>query len=339
MYIILMFVSIAFISCSDLTDEIVENEAPAVHPAGWGTEGSANFHGQWLLDNNLDLKLCQSCHSKNYTGGITNVSCKTCHTSGQILHPSGWGTEGSENFHSKSFQNNSWNLELCQSCHAPDYTGGLANVNCRTCHKSNDGPEACNTCHGDFNGGVLTDSTRLAPPRAVFSEDSSAAGAHVSHLYENDLTDNVTCIQCHTVPNKMSDAGHIVPGASHATLNFGDLAKNQGAAPSYDFDNKTCSNVYCHGNFKFMKDSSAFGFIYTDSVIVGNKFSPIWNKLDDTQAECGTCHLLPPTGHLNAGNDPTASTCSTCHSGVVDANGNIIDKTKHINGMKNVFGN
>ena len=56
MYIILMFVSIAFISCSDLTDEIIENEAPTVHPVGWGTEGSANFHAKSFKDNNWNLK-------------------------------------------------------------------------------------------------------------------------------------------------------------------------------------------------------------------------------------------------------------------------------------------
>ena len=34
-----------------------------------------------------------------------------------------------------------------------------------------------------------------------------------------------------------------------------------------------------------------------------------------------------------------ANTCVNCHAGVVDNQGNIIDQTKHINGVKNVFGN
>ncbi len=280
----LIFSLLFFFSCSDLTDEIVENESPKVHPTGWGTEGSANFHAN-------------------------------------------------------SFKDNNWNLKLCQSCHANDFNGGITTVSCKTCHVSEAGPEACNTCHGDFNDGLLTDSTRLAPPRTVLSEDNSAAGAHVSHLYENDLTANVNCAQCHVVPNKVDDPGHIIPGATHATLTFGDLAKNQGADPNYNFETKKCSNVYCHGNFKFLKDSSSFAFLYTDSLIVGNNFQPQWNKLDDTQAECGTCHSLPPIGHQNAGNDPDATTCAGCHSGVVGADGTIIDSTKHINGKINVFGN
>ncbi len=340
-YAIMLLTSVFVISCSDLTDEIVVNNAPTVHPSDWATDGSANFHALAFNDTNTTLAFCQSCHAKDYSGGLAKVSCSTCHQN-ELPHPTGWATDGLANFHANSFKNNNWNLNLCQSCHGANYSGEITNitdVSCRTCHKSDAGPEACNTCHGDFNDGVLTDSTRLAPPRAVFSEDSSAAGAHVSHLYANDLTDNVDCAQCHVVPNKMSDAGHIISGAEHATLTFGDLAKTQNANPNYDSNTKTCSNVYCHGNFIFLKDSSAFSFIYTADSIKGNIFSPIWDKLDDTQAECGTCHSLPPIGHTNAGNDPTASTCSTCHTGIVDANGNIIDKTKHINGKINVFGN
>jgi len=279
--IALLLFSVVFISCADLTDEIVENEAPKVHPVGWGTEGDVNFHAD-------------------------------------------------------SFKGTNWNLKLCVTCHAQDYNGGITNVSCRSCHLSEAGPEACNTCHGDFNGGFLTDSTRLAPPRAVFSKDSSAAGAHVSHLYANDLTSNVDCAQCHVVPTKMSDPGHIVVGETHAKLTFGELAKNQGADPSFDFTSKTCSNVYCHGNFIFLKDSSANSWIYTADSIKGNKFSPEWIKLDDTQAECGTCHDLPPKGHNDFGGTVTVLQCGNCHIGVVDFQGNIIDKSKHINGVINL---
>ncbi len=335
-YITLLFASIVSISCSDLNDGIVQNKnaAPTVHPADWATVGSKNFHALAFNDTSVTLVFCQSCHAKDYSGGLAKVSCRTCHQN-ELPHPTGWGTDGSSSFHAKSFKDNNWNLKLCQSCHDTNYTGGIAKVNCRTCHKSEAGPEACNTCHGNFNDGLLTDSTRIAPPRAVFSEDSSAAGAHVSHLYANDLTDNVTCAQCHVVPNKMSDAGHIVEGAAHATLTFGNLAKNKGAKPNFNYDTHTCSNVYCHGNFVFLKDSSANTWVYTADSIKGNKFSPVWNKLDDTQAECGTCHDLPPKGHLPESIDQ----CVNCHTGIVDAQGNIIDKTKHINGKINVFGN
>ena len=82
-----------------------------------------------------------------------------------------------------------------------------------------------------------------------------------------------------------------------------------------------------------MKDSSSNQFAYTADKMMGNNRSVIWNQVDGSQAVCGSCHNLPPDGHIANPN------CSNCHPGVVDANRNIIDQTKHINGMKNVFGN
>jgi hypothetical protein len=65
-------------------------------------------------------------------------------------------------------------------------------------------------------------------------------------------------------------------------------------------------------------------------VIVGGNASPVWTA----SAACGTCHGLPPTGHTAA----TLTTCVNCHSGMIDATGTITDKTKHVNGKINVFG-
>ena len=57
--------------------------------------------------------------------------------------------------------------------------------------------------------------------------------------------------------------------------------------------------------------------------------------MDGSEAQCGSCHGLPPTGHVDFGG---LSTCTNCHFGIVNAQGQIIDKSKHINGVKNVFG-
>ena len=169
---------------------------------------------------------------------------------------------------------------------------------------------------------------------------SPGVGAHVKHLYDNQLGSEILCSTCHKVPQEVYDPGHVDSNLP-AEVIFGNLAIYDGGANAgYNFSNATCSDVYCHGSFEFLKDSAgANAWIYTDSLIVGNSFAPKWNKVDSTQAVCGSCHLLPPTGHQNAGNDPNATTCATCHPGVVDVNGNIIDQTKHINGMKNSFGN
>jgi nitrate/TMAO reductase-like tetraheme cytochrome c subunit len=79
--------------------------------------------------------------------------------------------------------------------------------------------------------------------------------------------------------------------------------------------------------------------------MTGNNFNPIWNKVDGTQAECGSCHgqwewdesiqdsiltSIAPVGHRT---DFEGLTCYNCHLLVVDQNDNIIDPTKHINGQ------
>ncbi len=252
-------------------------------------------------------------------------------------HKTGILDQGSPDFHGNLVRENNWDLALCQSCHAADYSGGITGASCLTCHTQTNGPEACNTCHGDFQ-----DSTRIAPPEDThknITTDSVGVGAHVSHLYENELGHQIECSTCHIVPDKYSDPGHIDTGLP-AEITFGNLAvHNIAVNPVYNYPAATCSEVYCHGDWAFLKDSSDYQFIYVDSMIVGNAFSPIWNKVDGTQALCGTCHDLPPQGHQNAGGDPNATTCSGCHIDIVDANGNIIDQTKHINGEKNVFGN
>lgn len=247
-------------------------------------------------------------------------------------HKEGITNPASPNFHGKLISNANWNMSQCKQCHAANYTGGITNKSCYNCHTQSAGPEACNTCHGNF-----TDPLKVAPPRDLsgnISTTSPGVGAHTAHLYENDLGNNVRCSTCHIYPTSMYADSHL--GADgKAEITFGRLAVQGGANPVYDFSSNNCSNTYCHGNFTFYKDSTTNVFAYTAATMTGNNVSIKWNKVDGTQASCGSCHGLPPTGHIAA----TLQTCVNCHQGVVDAQGNIIDQTKHINGLKNVFGN
>jgi predicted CxxxxCH...CXXCH cytochrome family protein len=103
--------------------------------------------------------------------------------------------------------------------------------------------------------------------------------------------------------------------------------------PSYDPATLKCNNTFCHGDWKIRKATSSSQFIYTDSVMVGENYSPVWTG-GSTAATCGSCHGIPPKGHLVL----AVSSCGTCHVGVVDNNGQIVDKTRHMNGKINVFG-
>ena len=250
------------------------------------------------------------------------------------IHKQGILNKQSPNFHGNLIKQNHWNMKECQGCHAANFSGGVAGVSCLTCHANTGGPEACNTCHGDFNN-----SNRIAPPRDISGETSTNAkgvGAHTRHLYETSFSNNVSCSSCHNIPDNLNSPGHIDSDLP-AEVNLRGLAIAHGASnAAYNSSDATCANTYCHGNFTFYKDSTSLRnqFAYTSDKMTGISQTVIWTKVDGSQAKCGSCHGLPPAGHIQV----DLKDCAGCHPGVVDENGNIIDKSKHINGIVNVFG-
>jgi predicted CxxxxCH...CXXCH cytochrome family protein len=168
------------------------------------------------------------------------------------------------------------------------------------------------------------------------------------HLVIASLARPVKCQECHTVPQSAFTPSH--PVGLPASVVFQDtlarLASGDGSfvpSPQYDAADGKCNNTYCHGNWRLRKATSAYPDpgVWSDSVMTGANFSPVWNG-GGAQATCATCHSSAsggttypvPAGHAPA----TLANCSFCHTGVVDATGKIIDKTKHMNGKANVFG-
>lgn len=288
LYSSLLFLSIAFISCSEIKSDITTPAPISLHKEGVNNPSSPNFHGKLVAQMNWDLKYCQQCHAVNYTGGTANVSC----------------------------------LE---------------------CHKQPGGPEACNTCHGDF-----ANPLQIAPPRDLsggISETSRGVGAHTKHLGGQSIGSAVECSVCHTIPRGFSDAGHI-DGSPSAEIIFTGLAVKGTASnnqPVYNYNQISCSNTYCHGNFSFSKSESSYPFAYSQDAMIGNNSNPIWNVVDGTYLKCNSCHGKSetdpsPIGHINSSlTDLNNNPCANCHPGVVDYQGQIIDKEKHINGKINVF--
>lgn len=259
------------------------------------------------------------------------------------LHKEGVKDPASVNFHGKLVKQNGWDLKACQQCHANNYTGGTAKVSCLDCHKQPSGPEACNTCHGDYS-----DPFSIAPPRDLsggISETSRGVGAHSRHLGGNKIGSVVDCDVCHIVPRGYSDVGHIDDSPS-AEIIFTGLAlkgTTDTTKPAYDYSNIGCSNTYCHGNVVWKKEDSPYKFAYTADVMLGNNSKPIWNVVDGTYLKCNSCHGKSeydpsPVGHIASSlNDLSNNPCANCHPIVVDYSGKIIDINKHINGKINVF--
>jgi predicted CxxxxCH...CXXCH cytochrome family protein len=259
-----------------------------------------------------------------------------------VVHPEGWATTtSSADFHGKYIRAQQWQMSSCWTCHGRNYAGGVSQVSCLTCHTKPGGPENCTTCHG---------STNPAPPPDLDGNTAmtlQTVGAHQSHLVGAGTTDGIRCSECHVVPTSVYASGHVDSGPP-AEVIFGDsLANtptNEPTTRDYDVSLPTitptptwnpatlkCTNTYCHGDFKN-----------------GNNYSPSWTSVGTGEARCGTCHgdvtkstlaerALPKTSE-EGGTHPNSTQCSVCHVGIVDANLNIIDKTKHINGKLNVFG-
>ncbi len=300
------------------------------HVAGFANEESDNFHGEYIEDTlNYEISSCAACHGEDYSGaGYEEKNCHSCHE--EYPHPQQFTNSSSDDFHGVYLaEKYNWIMDECQECHGENYTGeGKSQKNCKTCHSGPDGPENCNTCHGSPQND--------APPHDLAGNTETTyigVGAHQAHLQNSDIsnTNAMGCSACHITPTNYKDNGHL-DDTEYAEVFFDSLVTDSGRVNAqWNHGTATCSNIYCHGAFEFDKNSSGFPNFYTDSLIVGNNPDLIWTNVGTNQADCGTCHGLPPTGHI------ALTTCYSCHALVVDDAQNIIDKTRHINGKINAY--
>ncbi len=219
----------------------------------------------------------------------------------------------------------------CGTCHGFPPTGNHVNSTlCGNCHTQTatvDGkishPEkhingvvevitdaSCSTCHGNTNN--------AAPPIDIAGKSDTtkkSVGAHQSHMMATgDLSSPVACSECHKVPTNMADAGHM-DSALPAEVTFGILATASDANPSWDETGATCTNSYCHG-------ATLHGGTHT---------TPVWTRVGSGEAACGSCHGNPPPSP-----HPQSPTCAACHPDTVDADNNISNPDKHIDGIVQV---
>ncbi len=173
----------------------------------------------------------------------------------------------------------------------------------------------CTSCHGDANRTAITGAdanVRSAPPRGTKGETAAttrAVGAHQAHVNTADMrAAPIACNECHVVPTSTSHSNGTVDMA------FGTLAKTGNVTPAWN--GTTCTASYCHGNFPGGNGAAA----------------PNWTT--DT-VTCTSCHGAPPaTGDHQRGQHQFA--CSGCHGTGYSANA--VNKTLHINGVKNAGG-
>lgn len=324
------------------------------HNAGWLDVSTANSHGKYLKARNWAVAECAACHGANFTSVLNGVTCYTCHAS--FPHPDNFETASG---HPVYLYTNGYPLDQCKVCHGASYTGGpIVNVSCTQsgCHVDASGapksPEACNTCHGTFSA-AANDFLSAAPPKSVLGDTATTSrgvGAHQRHLRTGILGKPLKCQECHTVPAQLTSPGHI-GSAPPAEVVFNDTLAQLVTAggtfiphPAYNTTTQKCNNTYCHGNWVARRSGAPadhqYAYVDTvgvvDPVMTGANYSPLWTG-GGSEAQCGSCHALPPQGHIGFGVFQV-TVCGGCHTGVVDGNGKIIDRTKHINGKIDALG-
>jgi predicted CxxxxCH...CXXCH cytochrome family protein len=171
--------------------------------------------------------------------------------------------------------------------------------------------ESCTSCHGSANP---------APPLDIAGDSQTSragVGAHQTHVLGTANSRAVPCAECHLVPKRVLDPGHI-DSALPAEVIFSGAAIAFGASPTYS--NGTCQNTACHG--ARFPDGNASG---------GTNTAPVWTRVDGTQAGCGTCHGLPPPApHPYLQLNPI---CSACHQDIAPDNKTFLRPDLHGDGI------
>jgi predicted CxxxxCH...CXXCH cytochrome family protein len=335
-YLLAIIFSIFVFSCSELNTDIPSVPEVNTHGDSLYSPTSENYHPKTIAGSTNGMYDCQECHAADFSGGVAKVGCNTsnCHPSISV-HLTGIIDPTSANFHGNYIKNNQWDMTGCQSCHAEDYSGGELSPSCLDCHTYQGGPENCTTCHGS--------STSNAPPTDINGNTSTTergVGAHQIHLKGGEVGKNLSCTECHNVPGGVYTPGHvdselpaeILMNDSRANIKTNDPSTSEYdpgldlfvPSPAYNSNDLTCSNTYCHGYFKNGN---------TDN-------KPVWT--DQSTSQCGSCHgdgSNPLPKRAPEGSHPSDADCYLCHGGVVDANQNIINPSKHIDGLLNLFGN
>lgn len=264
---------------------------------------------------NLEIEDCHLCHTKTdlEEGGIAR---RDLHVNGTV--------DVIE--------------DICVVCHgqpptAPEFPNHPNREDCWTCHpdvqagapgerpaiidhtQHNNGtvdlrppPEICTACHG-----------QPPPPSPLGTNDERQdfIGAHQTHLVEQPLSTNVTCNNCHLVPEAVLDPTHR-DGDDQAEVLFSGLAMADDVTAIYNPSELSCS-VYCHG-------ASLSGGLLNE---------PVWNDFSGNPIECSSCHgAPPPPPHFP---NLSLTDCHRCHTETVGAEGTIVNRAFHVNGTLDVI--
>lgn len=272
---------------------------PSIHAAGILDPASPDFHATDLRKRNWDFPLCATCHGTDFSGGISRVSCLTCHAAGPTA---------------------------CVTCHGP--TGPASNahpahavsgVACAECHVSPATWDAPGHIVGDggpitgavpvvfgARAGVTIDPADRAGPPGFDGTTCSNVYCHGGELHAAggtrpspvwaDQTPAGACTQCHGNPPPTEI--HSIRTDCHA-CHPASAAHIDGIVEV----GTTCNG--CHGSpASPAPPTDLEGNMFTTAIGVGAHQAHL-QALSRISAPipCAACHLVPATidspGHID----------------------------------------
>lgn len=177
----------------------------------------------------------------------------------------------------------------------------------------------CGTCHG---------ASAAAPP---------TRGSHEKHAGNtSSLQSSVACTICHKDYSHVNNKADWKFDSSDTRVSAGKyngVSSGSATMASFPKTYSSCSDLYCHSNAA------------PTGTLTPNEYKTVtWG--DTTPMDCTSCHkgrtadnpTMSSNGHERLVGDAWVRQypCSHCHYDTVDSSGAIKDKSKHLNGMKDV---
>jgi len=211
------------------------------------------------------------------------------------------GASGSYDFASKT----------CSAtyCHGSSATWGGASLDCAGCHEGSSNLSSGQTNSNRHNLHYALTSTATS----TTAVNNSVAGSYVYN-----------CGVCHSAvghTNGTLDVSFNVSWATGTTGgNFTTGASITKDSKGFSYSqNNVCNNVYCHSNG------------------LGTFTTVTWNQAAASPNNCGVCHSAQPTTGKHGKHTVSYSLdCVRCHYATVLNSTTVDDKTKHINGVRDV---
>jgi predicted CxxxxCH...CXXCH cytochrome family protein len=308
----LLTIAALFIGCSNQNAQSPFNPSTASHAANW-------LPVAHMEAATSDLNSCGTCHGDDYTGGVSGVSCSSCHLGGVTnIHPAGWLGDACSNHGKYALENGTAGCANIY-CHGANLGGVTqSGPSCTKCHATIPTSSICGTCHGIPPDG-------LAPAGNAYP---NLPGKHATHMALN----GVACTTCHNRPCDQHMNGTV-------DVIFNQVYSAQSGTGSFNITAKTCSEVSCHGGTR----TQTLAQMQHDPPQSDPGQTPDWYAgTIDVITQCQACHIYGKTEYNSyysgkhffhlGGDGLQRATCTTCHDTLIlsDASKHFPDLGSHI---------